>query len=93
METAALVSLGLSTLLTLAGGLGAFILNNMKEALKAQQERTAALEKALFEQAQKTAETYSRREDFHRQSDAILDRLKGIENKLDRVIERMGDKA
>jgi len=76
----------MSTLLALAGGLGGFILKGLNDSVK-------GLEKDLAAQAQKAAETYLRREDCHRQSDAVLDRLKGIEDKLDRVIERIGGKG
>ena len=63
------------------------------DSVRALQDRCTELEKALAEQARRTAEIYLRREDCHRQTDAVLDRLKGIEDKLDRVIERMGAKA
>lgn len=93
MDTAALIALILSALLTLAGALGGFIVKHLNDSVRALQERCTELEKSQAEQAQRTAENYLRREDCHRQTDAVVDRLKGIEDKLDRVIERIGVKA
>ncbi|GFK94437.1 hypothetical protein NNJEOMEG_02282 [Fundidesulfovibrio magnetotacticus] len=88
MDTAALAALILSAVLSLAGTLGAFILKHQVDTVRALQDRCAALEKAQAEQAQKAADTFLRREDCHRQTDAVLDRLKSIEDKLDRLVER-----
>jgi len=93
METAALVALALSTLLTLAGALGGFILKHVFDRIRELQDRCARQEQSLAEQAQRVAENYLRREDCHRQSDTVLDQLGKIESKLDRVIERIGGMA
>jgi len=93
MDTAPLVALIMSGLLTVVVAAGGFIIRSLHESVKTLGDRCAAQEKALAAQAQKSAETYLRREDCHRQSDAVLDRLKGIEEKLDRALERMGSKV
>lgn len=93
MDAAPLVALITSGLLTVAVAAGGFVIRSLYESVKALQERCASLAAAQAEQAQRNAETYLRRDDCHRQSDAVLDRLKGIEDKLDRALERMGGKA
>ena len=90
MDHAALVSLVVSGVLAVALSAGGFIVKNLYANVRTLDERGAALDRALAEQTQRTAEIYLRREDCHRQNDAVLTRLAGIENKLDRVIERMG---
>ncbi|MFZ5427095.1 MAG: hypothetical protein ACOZEN_08970 [Thermodesulfobacteriota bacterium] len=93
MDTAPLVALIMSGLLTVVVAAGGFIIRSLYESVKALHERCAAQEKAMAEQAQRTAENYLRREDCFRQSDAVLERLGKIESKLDRALERMGNKA
>ncbi len=93
MDTAALIALILSALLTLAGALGGYIIKAQSEAIKRLEDRCGEIERTATDAAQRAAETYLRREDCHRQSDAVLDRLKGIEDKLDRVIERIGGRT
>ncbi len=93
METAALAALIMSGLLSLASVLAMFILKHQSDSVRELQATCAQLEKSQAALAARAAETYLRREDCHRQSDAVLDRLDKIEGKLDRVIERIKEKA
>ena len=79
MDAATWVSLGVNVLLGLVAFFGGLWVNNLKEAQKRVDAEVAALR-------EKVAEGCVRRDDYLLMRTEMLDRLKAIEDKLDRLI-------
>ncbi|QAZ67044.1 hypothetical protein [Solidesulfovibrio carbinolicus] len=79
MDTATWVSLGVNGLLGLVAFFGGLWVNGLKEAQKRVDAEVAALR-------EKVAEGCVRRDDYLLMRTEMLERLKAIEDKLDRLI-------
>jgi len=79
MDAATWVSLGVNVLLGLVAFFGGLWVNSLKEAQKRVDAEVAALR-------EKVAEGCVRRDDYLLMRTEMLDRLKAIEDKLDRLI-------
>ncbi|MBI4804449.1 MAG: hypothetical protein HY795_04355 [Desulfovibrio sp.] len=90
METASLVALIMTGLLTVAGGLGGLWAKNLYDQHKLLAARCERLEQDLASHREKTAEVCVRRDDYQLMRQEMLDQLHAIREKLDRIVERMG---
>jgi hypothetical protein len=79
MDAAAWVSVGVNVLLGLVAFFGGLWVNNLQEALKRNEAEVASLR-------EKVADGCVRRDDYLLMRTEMLDRLKAIEDKLDRLI-------
>ncbi|OLN30432.1 hypothetical protein DVDV_0632 [Desulfovibrio sp. DV] len=79
MDAATWVSLGVNVLLGLVAFFGGLWVNSLKEAQKRVDAEVASLR-------EKVAEGCVRRDDYLLMRTEMLDRLKAIEDKLDRLI-------
>lgn len=79
MDAATWIPLAVNVLLGLVAFFGGLWVNNLKEALKRNEAQVAALR-------EKVAEGCVRRDDYLLMRTEMLDRLKAIEDKLDRLI-------
>jgi hypothetical protein len=79
MDAATWISVGVNVLLGLVAFFGVLWVNNLQDALKRNEAEVAALR-------EKVADGCVRRDDYLLMRTEMLDRLKAIEDKLDRLI-------